>query len=62
MVSCNVKLTSIHGTALQRKLRDALTITLIELKLNLSVVCCPLSVVNLTRFIRRYDNTLAKDL
>ena len=36
--------------------------TLIELKLNVSVVCCPLSVVNLTRFIRRYDNALAEDL
>ena len=38
------------------------THTLIELKLNMSVVCCPLSVVNLTRFIRRYDNALAEDL
>ena len=36
--------------------------TLIELKLNVSVVCCPLSVANLTRFIRRYDNALAEDL
>jgi len=36
--------------------------TLIELKLNVSVVCRPLSVVNLTRFIRCYDNALAEDL
>jgi hypothetical protein len=37
-------------------------VILIELKLNESVVCCPLSVVNLIRFIRPYDNALAEDL